>query len=231
MVPNKIFVAIPTHDGRLCKETTVGLIGLAAECPHPFTVNIRQSSLINMLRNDLTHDFLQSDAEWLLWIDSDQGFVPSDLQKLLQAGKRFIGGYTCHKVLPEPGREPSVPTGLLEDPRGKELVSVGTCGAPFLLTHRSVYELLAAEYAEELAYRTADGGTKIGFWHPMLKNRMSLGEDISFCKRWIDIGGDIWVHSGVRLPHVGQHVFLPGSLEGAIRLDVIADAACRLAAE
>ena len=38
-------------------------------------------------------------------------------------------------------------------------------------------------------------------------NGRYLPDDWAFCRRWRDIGGRLWMHTGVRLGHVGQHVF------------------------
>ena len=34
-----------------------------------------------------------------------------------------------------------------------------------------------------------------------------LSEDFAFCKRWSDIGGEIWADLNSRLKHVGQIAF------------------------
>jgi hypothetical protein len=34
-----------------------------------------------------------------------------------------------------------------------------------------------------------------------------LSEDFAFCKRWTDIGGEIWADLDSRLDHVGPAVF------------------------
>jgi hypothetical protein len=34
-----------------------------------------------------------------------------------------------------------------------------------------------------------------------------LSEDFAFCKRWTDIGGEIWADLESRLDHVGPSVF------------------------
>jgi len=34
-----------------------------------------------------------------------------------------------------------------------------------------------------------------------------LSEDFSFCRRWTDIGGEIWADLESRLDHVGPSVF------------------------
>ena len=34
-----------------------------------------------------------------------------------------------------------------------------------------------------------------------------LSEDYAFCRRWIDIGGKVWVDLQCKLQHLGQHNF------------------------
>jgi hypothetical protein len=39
------------------------------------------------------------------------------------------------------------------------------------------------------------------------KTATYLSEDFAFCKRWTDIGGEIWADLESRLDHVGPSVF------------------------
>jgi hypothetical protein len=44
-----------------------------------------------------------------------------------------------------------------------------------------------------------------------------LSEDYAFCRRWIDIGGKVWVDLQCKLLHLGQHNFR-GDLAESLRL-------------
>jgi hypothetical protein len=44
-----------------------------------------------------------------------------------------------------------------------------------------------------------------------------VSEDYAFCRRWIDIGGKVWVDLQCRLLHLGQHNFR-GDLAESLRL-------------
>jgi len=44
-----------------------------------------------------------------------------------------------------------------------------------------------------------------------------LSEDYAFCRRWIDIGGKVWVDLQCKLQHLGQHNFR-GDLAESLRL-------------
>ena len=35
-----------------------------------------------------------------------------------------------------------------------------------------------------------------------------LSEDFAFCRRWTDLGGEIWIDVESRLTHVGPHAFV-----------------------
>ena len=37
----------------------------------------------------------------------------------------------------------------------------------------------------------------------MVRNEHSFGEDMSFCQRWRDLGGDIWLLADAPLGHEG----------------------------
>jgi hypothetical protein len=43
-----------------------------------------------------------------------------------------------------------------------------------------------------------------------------LSEDYAFCRRWLDMGGEIWARSDSRLTHLGTYAF-EGDLLRAMR--------------
>lgn len=80
--PRQVFVAIPTYSGRIVAEAMGSLI----HCTRYFaqislTVGV---SHVALARNFIAAKFLASGLEWLVTIDDDIAFVPSDFETLLE---------------------------------------------------------------------------------------------------------------------------------------------------
>ena len=168
-------------------------------------------------RNKAVRDFLSTkDADWLFWIDTDMGFAPDTVDRLIEVAdpvNRPIVGGLCfaQKQTDPPGMggwqtaivptiydwttvEATGETGFLsrrEYPVNALTQCAGT-GAACVLIHRSVLE------------RMAQGGVK-GEWYDRIPNPTAggrlLGEDLSFCLRAGSLGIPIYVHTGVRTTH------------------------------
>lgn len=166
-------------------------------------------------RNDTVHAFLtQCDADWLFWVDTDMGFAPDSVDRLLAAadpverpimgglcfanreiGIDGIGGYLVQPaptifdwVKMENGQQGFYTR--VDWERGEVTQCAGT-GSAFLIIHRSVFEKIAAEY----------GNT----WYSPVWNKTlntSISEDLSFCSRAGALSIPVHVHTGVSTSHL-----------------------------
>ncbi|HTI67751.1 MAG TPA: hypothetical protein VL460_09440, partial [Caulobacteraceae bacterium] len=89
----------------------------------------------------------------------------------------------------------------------------------FMLIRREVLEKMAAAHPELLCIITdmnAPPKRTVMFFESMIEpdNREHLSEDYAFCRRWRDIGGEIWADFQTRMTHVG-HAAYSGSLMDA----------------
>jgi len=89
-------------------------------------------------------------------------------------------------------------------------------GTGFLMIRRSVLEAMIDRYPElRYTHEHKAGDPLAGSrWRSALFNCMIdkltgfyLSEDFSFCQRWTEMGGEIWVDYMSRLDHVGVMVF------------------------
>jgi Glycosyltransferase like family 2 len=172
-------------------------------------------------RNEAARQFLESDAEWLWFVDADMGWDPDALAQLLAvadpAERPIIGGL-CFGYGPIRdgigGQQaiPKVPFPTIFDlaetdddaafrPRwwypANTLVKCSATGAAMLLIHRSVLEQIGAGWFDRIR-------------HP--KAKKLWGEDTSFCARAALAGFPTHVHTGVRTSHmktifVTEHVY------------------------
>lgn len=172
-------------------------------------------------RNKLCIALLESDAEWLFMVDSDMGFDPSTLDRLLEVAdpeeRPIVGGlcFSQREVAPdEMGGFRCMPTPTIFDWRedvdgishymcrlhypANTLVRCGATGAALLLIHRSVIERIKEANGEHWFDRV------IGH------DNMLMGEDISFFVRVAALEIPLYVHTGIRTTHY-KHFWLAES--------------------
>lgn len=173
-------------------------------------------------RDLLTDGFLDSPATHMLCVDSDIGFGPEQIQALLDTRKPFIAGTYSKKQenreIPADytGRQEGEPFATLYPnarARGPEIdLPLWECKhvpAGFMLIERAVIERMAGAY-RSLVYEVKGYGIITGLWSPTFQQGVSYaGEDIAFCRRWTNLGGEIWMHRGVVVEHYGEQVFVP----------------------
>src|ERR1700728_3438508 len=90
-----VFIATPMYGGTATGIYTVSMVQL----PAVFLRNrvdllyaFWNESLVPNARNVLSHQFLESQATHLMWIDSDIGFNPTDIVSMLIADKDIVCG-------------------------------------------------------------------------------------------------------------------------------------------
>ncbi len=212
-----LFLTTPLHDGKVRYEYVAGVVQtLAMFGPQRFDMASRIGSTLPRLRDLLTTDFLVSGARYLLCVDSDVGFSGKDVQSLIASDRglaepAIVAGAYAIKSFTYPGV-----AATFNNERCGKLRGATYVGAGFLLMRREVVERMIAHYAD-LTY-PADGAsskdkTTVGLWTPFCyykdapdKNTY-LFEDYSFCKRWTDTGGKIWIDPDVKLQHMGDAAY------------------------
>lgn len=165
-------------------------------------------------RNDTVKAFLRSPAQWLWWVDTDMGFAPDSLDRLLEAAdpvqRPLMGalcfsnretkldgfnGYRCDPV-PTVYRFVTMPNGqngfqpIWEYARDSVIEVAGT-GSACIVIHRSVFEAIEAKSGPH--------------WYVRLTNPTTgqlIGEDLSFCYRAADAGFRLHVNTAVKTTHL-----------------------------
>ena len=88
-------------------------------------------------------------------------------------------------------------------------------GTGFLMIRRHVLETMCQHYASLQFFREhsldalAGSPKRFALFECMIdpESGTYLSEDFAFCKRWTDIGGEIWADLESRIDHVGPSVF------------------------
>jgi hypothetical protein len=191
-------------------------------------------ALVTRARQTIVCHFLDNpQATHLLFVDADIGFEPEQVLRLLEFDADVVGAvYPAKQInwdqIPaavQAGRSPLESAALsyvVERDAAEEVVTRGGflksryAGTGFLMIRRPALEAMIKHYPE-LRYTHEHRGHDplIGSpWRSALFNCMIdqktgyyLSEDFSFCRRWTDMGGEIWVDYTSRLNHVGLMVY------------------------
>jgi hypothetical protein len=187
-------------------------------------------ALVTRARQTIVCHFLDDpNATHLLFIDADIGFEPEQVIRLLEFDADVTAAaYPIKQInwdlMPaavQAGRAPLESATLsyvVERDTAEDLavrngfVKSRYAGTGFLMIRRSALERMIEHYPElRYAHEHRAGDPLDGHrWRSALFNCMIdqatgfyLSEDFSFCRRWTDMGGEIWVDYMSRLDHVG----------------------------
>jgi hypothetical protein len=188
-----------------------------------------QESLITRARNLIANEFLRKKTyTHLLFIDADIGFQPELPWKYLEADKDVVCGIYPVKHLDveklrtidssalsrvaeaaslhyavklKTGGRPDPGTGLLP-------VEYGATG--FMCIKRRVLERMAEAYPDlryDYSYTNDDHAGNVAFFDTYIDHETKeyLPEDYAFCRRWTNIGGEIYADIHSVFSHVGSH--------------------------
>ena len=192
-------------------------------------------ALITRARANLMTLFLDDPtATHFLFVDADIGFAPEQVFRLIESGADVVAGvYPIKRVNWDKakriieGKRPKLPSAALDyvleidNPDHVTVVNgftrVRYAGTGFLMIRRHVFEKMCAHpaYASLQFFREhsldalAGSPNRFALFECMIDPATGtyLSEDFAFCKRWTDIGGEIWADLESRLDHVGPTVY------------------------
>jgi hypothetical protein len=151
-----------------------------------------------MGRDQLADYFLKSNADRLVFLDSDVTFEAGALVKIAHSPFDFVGGAyrfkkddECYPVNWLPNAE------LWANEQG--LLEVETLPGGFLSLSRKVFDTLKAAHPERHYEHL---GHKAHCYFQMRYQDGSLyGEDSLFCKEWRETGGKVFLDPELKLTH------------------------------
>jgi hypothetical protein len=190
-------------------------------------------ALITRARQNIVADFLATEeATHLLFIDADIGFEPEQVFRLLDFDVDVSAAIYPIKRLDwrkiqacvEAKRTPLPPSShsYMIEFAGNQIevvngfAKVAYAGTGFFMIKRKVLLDMIGHYPELKYSHDHKHEDKLGGspWRSALFNCLIdkesgvyLSEDFAFCKRWTDMGGEIWADLQSRLTHVGTVSF------------------------
>ena len=191
-------------------------------------------ALITRARANLVSLFLDDPkATHLLFLDADIGFEPDQVVRLISYGADFVvGTYPIKRINWDKARQvieakrPNTQSAVLdyvlevEDPERINVVNgftrVRYAGTGFMMIWRHALEKMCRHYTSlqfrrehSIADPLANSPNRFALFECIIDSNTGfyLSEDFSFCKRWTDIGGEIWADLESRLSHVGPTTY------------------------
>ena len=209
-----LHIGIPCYGGMVSEPTMTSFLRftlLAQQAGLNWSLDTMvNESLVTRARNNLMAKMMTNkEATHFMFIDADIRFQPESILQMLAYDKEVIGGLYPKKALP-------VSYVINLKPQTKiqgDIFTVDTMGTGFLMFKRNVYEKLIDAHPETKYVDDVGLGKQ---YEPMMYSIFDckiderghyLSEDWLFCRRWQELGGEIWAHSKVLLNHVGHYEY------------------------
>lgn len=193
-----------------------------------------QDALITRCRNTLVGHFIaQPTATHILFVDADISFEPEQVFRLLRAAKPIAAGIyplktyhwdrACRERVASGEDTESAGLHYVGEPapadtiiRDGDFATAISAGTGFMLIERATIQELSAAHPET-RYRSThaySSTTSAGIDNHALFDCLIdpvtgiyMSEDFTFCHRWRQLGGTIWLDTGSRLTHTGPSDF------------------------
>jgi hypothetical protein len=208
------------HNGTVCQEFMQSVLAcLYADWRDrqvlTTTLATRSPSIAHN-RNEVVRQFLQTDADWLWFVDTDMAFDPDTAYRMIDAanecGAKILSalyfGYSVTDLEGQPILWPqwfrfrrkdeettiTLPVVQKIEPGIQEL---GAAGMGCCIIHRDVLVAMKEKYG-------SDGW--IWFAHDLCRDRHGaparMGEDVSFCARAAAVGYKTFGHGAIGVGHI-----------------------------
>jgi hypothetical protein len=231
-----LVIGTPCYGGNVTSQFAISLLNLQRICDQAGIgldiLLLGGDALITRARQNVVAHFLaKPQATHLLFIDADIGFAPEQVLRLLAFGSDMSAAVYPTKRIDwnkvrnavKLGVEPleqaalSYVVELADPPEVRDgFAKVRYAGTGFLMIRRQVLEAMQAHYPDLRYSREHQANDPLrGSPHryalfECLIDRESgvyLSEDFSFCRRWTDMGGEIWIDLASQLTHTGPLTF------------------------
>jgi len=198
----KVMFLTPTLDAKVghdfCASMYRTAVALKEAGIESDVLFIAGCAAMDRARDILIGSFLESDATHCMQVDSDLGWVPEDILRMLEHNVDFVSGvYPVKQDIPK----------FLVNFNNKRLKGLlGATGVPggFCLISRSAIERMVEFFPDLIAMGESDGlnGVELSWLHTHeVKSGRVWGEDMVFCRRAIEAGIDIYVDPTINLRH------------------------------
>lgn len=161
-------------------------------------------------RQELWDEWVRSESEWILWLDSDVVITPEAFDYIWDSADKehpIVSGIYYITMQPNQPLMMPAPCIFTVNSLGTfdfvqsisdtpELMKVDAAGFGCLLIHKSVVPLLHKKYPSGILFDVS-----------VTESRQYTGEDISFFNKCLDSGIPVYAHTGAQIAHMKKFVF------------------------
>ena len=207
-----IFIALPAYDFKVSLKLAVSLARFTQQAAqHGITIQLGSicgCSVVSRARNLLAQDMLESQCDYLMFIDSDINFEPEDIFRLMAWGNDPKKGIVAG--VPRTRNENKVYIATLDYDENQELTMNGMglvrakrVATAFMLVRREVFVTMTEAHPEWQYYDSRSNRMIPCLFDFQLTEEGYMGEDFLFCDRARELGFEVWVDPSITLGHMG----------------------------
>lgn len=171
---------------------------------------VRGFSQIDVARNTIASAAIRDGFAETMWIDSDVGFDPDDVERLRSHQLPVVAGIYAKKAKREVACKFLPETQGIQFGKKGGLMELMYAATGFLLVRRQVY-LDVQEKLNLSVCNTMFGESMVPWFQPIVREyrggRWYLGEDFAFCERIRQAGYSIMADTSIRLWHIGSYPY------------------------
>jgi hypothetical protein len=168
------------------------------------------NAMIADCRGVITTNFYHSDCDELVFIDSDVAWEAGALCKLIDHPVDFVAGAYPARVDPL-----KFNIGWIEERKylkadpNTGLLEVDRVPTGFLKITKNCVAKMIEAYPETFYHDAAVNNQFYPLYESFIdpEKKWKYGEDFSFCKRWREIGGQVWLDPEINMGHIGNKIF------------------------
>lgn len=221
----KILIGTPMYGGQCYGAFTESLLRLQwlllANGHTPQVHFIVNESLITRARNEIVYTFMNSDFDYLLFIDGDHRFKALGVLKMIEEDEDIICGICPKKLINWDSVKEAYDSGVtdLEPYTGhfvynnfgethvnsNEKFEIEYGGTGMMLIKRRVFEMIKSK---QKTFRSDMGNYDlVEYFKTSVKDGNLLSEDYELCKEWREVGGKIYAAPWLEITHIGTYEF------------------------
>ena len=206
----KLFIGLPAYDFKVSVKMAISLAEFCVKAQqHGVSIqmsNVSGCSVVSRVRNIIVDEFLESQAEHLLMIDSDMTFNADDIFRMLawSQTKPIVAGVGVARKKEKvyfSSLDQDEDNNIIMDRMG--LVKVKRVGTGFIMIQRKVFEVMRDAHPEWKYMDQNTGKMLQSFFDFKSTPDGYVGEDYVFCDRAHEHGFTAWVDPTIKLGHMG----------------------------
>lgn len=209
----KVMVAIPAYTGTIhlgtFRSLFTDLMALQARGDDWTVHDECGNALIADARALIVAQFLASDCDTLVFIDSDVSWEAGALLKLVDYPVDMVAGIYPQRKDPINYCVKWKGTGELWADPATGLLEVDGVPAGFMKLSRKQLEAMVEQYPDtEFYVENAPDQKAWALFCDYRIGKHKMGEDYAFCRRWTDMGGKVWIDPEIKMGHIGNKTFV-----------------------